>query len=187
MDGRPPGRSPEVGVLMSSVNTTALPPGRYFAQRRSTQAGKPQGHIVRPFRVLPAASGGEAAADARRRRCRPSCSDRCCRRCRRSIARTCSSRTVLNAVLSAAEQARPAAKAALAVGTRRQARTGRARRARGRRSSRSRPSCAASISSRRGRTIAPCSSCSSRCRARRHFAPARLYLGAALAAKQSAS
>ena len=70
-DGRPlasspmqvsAGKSPEVGVLISTLNTGALPPGRYFAKATVMQDGKPQGHIVRPFRVLPASATAGATA-----------------------------------------------------------------------------------------------------------------------------
>ncbi len=76
---------------MSTLNTTALPPGRYFARATVTQGGKPQGHIIRPFRVRAAATRRRRRTMRRRRRCRPSCSGRCCRRCLASIARNCSS------------------------------------------------------------------------------------------------
>lgn len=49
------GRSPEVGVLQGNVNTAVLPPGRYLARATVRQGGKPMGHIVRPFTVIPAA------------------------------------------------------------------------------------------------------------------------------------
>jgi VWFA-related protein len=46
------GPSAEVGALHASVNTAALPPGRYFARAVVTEGGKPRGHITRPFRVV---------------------------------------------------------------------------------------------------------------------------------------
>lgn len=46
------GGSPEVGVLRGVLNTSALPPGRYLARASVRQDGKPRGHIVRPFRVI---------------------------------------------------------------------------------------------------------------------------------------
>ncbi len=56
------GSSPEVGVLQATLNTTALPPGRYLARAVIVQGGKPQGHLVRPFRVIaPSSSSAEAA------------------------------------------------------------------------------------------------------------------------------
>lgn len=108
------GKTAEVGVLQGILNTTALPPGRYLARATVRQSGKPQGHIVRPFRVLaparaendshpantvlpgavlsallaslPAVDASELVAPA-----------------------------VLTSVLKAAEQARPAAKSAFAA------------------------------------------------------------------------
>jgi VWFA-related protein len=50
------GSSPEVGSLQAVVSTAALPPGRYLARAVVTENGKPRGHIVRPFRVSPAAA-----------------------------------------------------------------------------------------------------------------------------------
>jgi VWFA-related protein len=55
------GSTPEVGLLQASLNTTALPPGRYLARAMVFQNGKPQGHIYRPFRIVP---GNAAAATA---------------------------------------------------------------------------------------------------------------------------
>ena len=107
------GRSPEVGVLMSTLNTAALPPGRYFAKATVTQAGKPQGHIIRPFRVLPAASGGETtmmAPSALPTELLGSMLSTLPGVDRKELLEP----AVLNAVLGAAEKARPAAKAALA-------------------------------------------------------------------------
>jgi VWFA-related protein len=109
-----PGVSPEIGVLLGNVNTTALPPGRYLARAVVTANGKPQGHIMRPFRVSAASAAASGAALApvalptellgtmlgtlpaveHKELLRPD---------------------VLNAVLGAAERARPAAKAALAT------------------------------------------------------------------------
>jgi VWFA-related protein len=109
-----PGTSSEMGVLLGNVNTTALPPGRYLARAVVTAGGKPQGHIARPFRVSAASAAASAGAVTpvvlpsellgsmlgtlppfeQKELLRPE---------------------VLNAVLSAAERARPAAKAALAT------------------------------------------------------------------------
>jgi VWFA-related protein len=109
------GGSPEVGVLIGMLNTSTLPPGRYLARATVTQGGKAQGHLTRPFRV--AAGAVAAAADTgvpmpvvlptalvsalladlpvfdRKELLTPE---------------------VMNAVLSAAERARPTAKSALA-------------------------------------------------------------------------
>jgi VWFA-related protein len=58
------GSSPEIGVLQASVNTNALPPGRYLARAMIFQNGRPQGHIYRPFRVAAAANSSVANASA---------------------------------------------------------------------------------------------------------------------------
>jgi tetratricopeptide (TPR) repeat protein len=50
------GPSPEIGVLQASLNTTALPPGRYLARAAVTEGGKARGHISRPFRVVAGAA-----------------------------------------------------------------------------------------------------------------------------------
>jgi tetratricopeptide (TPR) repeat protein len=55
-----PGSSTEIGAVQGVISTTALPPGRYFARATIVQGGKPQGHFVRPFRVI--ASGAPATA-----------------------------------------------------------------------------------------------------------------------------
>jgi tetratricopeptide (TPR) repeat protein len=109
------GPSPEVGIVQAAVNTTALPPGRYLARAVIVQGGKPQGHIVRPFRVVagPARAATDTALSV------PStlpadllgamlanlpAVDR----------KDLLAPDVLAAVLAAAERARPAAKGALA-------------------------------------------------------------------------
>jgi VWFA-related protein len=56
------GTSPEIAVLRGGVNTTVLPPGRYLARAVITAAGKPQGHIVRPFRVSAASAAATPMA-----------------------------------------------------------------------------------------------------------------------------
>jgi hypothetical protein len=53
--------SAEIGSLQAMVSTAALPPGRYLARATITHAGKPQGHFLRPFRVV---AGGAAATAA---------------------------------------------------------------------------------------------------------------------------
>jgi VWFA-related protein len=108
------GTSPEVGVLQGVINTSALPPGRYLARANVRQGGKPQGHIVRPFRVVAitraandaAPTGGvlPAAVLAALLANLPSVD-----------AKDLVSPAVLSSVLSAAEQARPTAKTAFAA------------------------------------------------------------------------
>jgi tetratricopeptide (TPR) repeat protein len=60
------GASPEIATLSGQFNTAALPPGRYLARGTLRQGGKPQGHMIRPFRIVaaPAAALGGAAAPA---------------------------------------------------------------------------------------------------------------------------
>ncbi len=107
------GASPEVGVLTGVLNTATLPPGRYLARATVTQGGKAQGHLVRPFRVV---AGTRATdADAAMPAALPTelvsamlanlpVFDR----------KELLTPEVMNAVLSAAERARPTAKTALA-------------------------------------------------------------------------
>ena len=58
------GSSPEVATMSAQFNTAALPPGRYLARGTLRQGGKPQGHMIRPFRIVadPAAAAGGAPA-----------------------------------------------------------------------------------------------------------------------------
>jgi len=106
------GGSAEIGVLSGVINTTTLPPGRYLARVTVTQGGKPRGHLLRPFRVVAGAPAAEAETPVvmplptalvsamltdlpvfdRKELLAPE---------------------VVNAVLTSAERARPAAKAAL--------------------------------------------------------------------------
>ena len=53
------GSSPEIATMSAQFSTTALPPGRYLARGTIRQGGKPQGHLMRPFRIVT-----EAAASA---------------------------------------------------------------------------------------------------------------------------
>ena len=46
------GPSPEIATASAQFNTTALPPGRYLARGVIRQGGKPQGHLMRPFRIV---------------------------------------------------------------------------------------------------------------------------------------
>ena len=56
------GASPEIATFSAQFNTTALPPGRYLARGTIRQGGKPQGHLVRPFRIVPEAAALTGAA-----------------------------------------------------------------------------------------------------------------------------
>ncbi|MBY0496749.1 MAG: VWA domain-containing protein [Cyanobacteria bacterium] len=59
------GQSAEIATVTAQFNTTVLPPGRYLARGVLRQGGKPQGHMIRPFRIVADASttaGGTAPA-----------------------------------------------------------------------------------------------------------------------------
>jgi hypothetical protein len=57
------GPSPEISAVSGIFDTSSLPPGRYLARGIVRQDGKPQGHMLRPFRIVAAAStDGTAAA-----------------------------------------------------------------------------------------------------------------------------
>jgi tetratricopeptide (TPR) repeat protein len=108
------GPSSEVGVLQGVINTSALPPGRYLARASVRQGGKPQGHIVRPFRVLaptravndasPAHTVLPAAVLSAMLASLPAVD-----------VKELVAANVLASVLTAAEQSRPAAKSAFAT------------------------------------------------------------------------
>ncbi|HXG89715.1 MAG TPA: VWA domain-containing protein [Vicinamibacterales bacterium] len=109
------GQSPEVGTLQAAMNTAALPPGRHFARAMVTQAGKPQGHIIRPFRVEPSSARTDTDANFGIPSSLPG----------ELLAAMLTNLpgvdrkellapAVMGAVLTAAERARPAAKGALA-------------------------------------------------------------------------
>jgi hypothetical protein len=111
------GSTPEVGVLQASLNTTALPPGRYLARAMVFQNGKPQGHIYRPFRIVPgnaaaatAGGGGLTMPSALPAELLGSMLANLPTFDRQEFLDP----TVLTAVFGAAEKARPTAKAALA-------------------------------------------------------------------------
>jgi VWFA-related protein len=108
------GRSAEIGVLQGVANTTALPPGRYLAKASVRQAGKPQGHIVRPFRVVaPARAVNDVSAPTMTL---PAAVFAALVANLPSVpAKDLVTATVLTTVLSVAEKARPAAKSAFAA------------------------------------------------------------------------
>lgn len=59
------GASPEIVAGNAQFTTTALPPGRYLARSTIRQGGKAQGHMIRPFRILteaPSLTGSVAAS-----------------------------------------------------------------------------------------------------------------------------
>lgn len=108
------GKTPEVGILLSLLNTNALPPGRYFARATVTQAGKPQGHIVRPFRVVAASADSNAAAAAPGSMLPADLLGSMLSTLQSFDRKALVEPAALNAVLGAAEKARPASKAAFA-------------------------------------------------------------------------
>jgi VWFA-related protein len=58
------GKSAEIVSLSAQFNTAALPPGRYLARGTIRQDGKPQGHMIRPFRIVADNALGTSAAPA---------------------------------------------------------------------------------------------------------------------------
>ena len=58
------GASPEIATLSAQFSTTALPPGRYLARGTIRQGGKPQGHMLRPFRIMANTATADAAPAA---------------------------------------------------------------------------------------------------------------------------
>ena len=58
------GPSPEIAIATAQFNTSALPPGRYLARGIVRQGGKPQGHMIRPFRIVAEAATTTAGAPA---------------------------------------------------------------------------------------------------------------------------
>jgi VWFA-related protein len=109
------GRSPEIGVLHGMMSTAALPPGRYLARASVKEAGKAQGHLVRPFRVAApslAASAGVNVVPARL----PAELLLAMVANLPAVERSeLVAPSVLATVLASAEKARPAAKAAFAA------------------------------------------------------------------------
>lgn len=59
------GSSPEIVTASTQFSTSALPPGRYLARGTVRQGGTARGHMIRPFRILteaPSLSGAPALA-----------------------------------------------------------------------------------------------------------------------------
>jgi VWFA-related protein len=56
------GTSPEIANASAQFNTATLPPGRYLARGSIRHNGKPQGHMLRPFRIMAATATGATAA-----------------------------------------------------------------------------------------------------------------------------
>jgi VWFA-related protein len=109
------GTSPEVGVLQGIANTNALPPGRYLARVSVRQTGKPQGHIVRPFRVVVPARAANDSSVPSGALLPASVLSALLANMPLVDAKELLAPPVLTAVLTAAEKARPAAKSALAT------------------------------------------------------------------------
>ena len=109
------GSAPEVAVLFGAFSTATLPPWRYLGRASVMHAGKAQGHIIRPFRVVAGAATNDAAAAAAVPISLPT--DLATAMLANLPAvdhKELFEPAVLNAVLSAAERGRPSAKAALA-------------------------------------------------------------------------
>jgi hypothetical protein len=58
------GPSAEIATASTQFNTTALPPGRYLARGVIRQSGKPQGHLLRPFRIVAETANSASGAAA---------------------------------------------------------------------------------------------------------------------------
>jgi VWFA-related protein len=108
------GGSPEVGVLQGVLNTSALPPGRYLARASVRQIGQPRGHIVRPFRVVVSARTADDTAVPAAAMVPREFLAGLVANLPAVPAKDLVSPAVLSSVLTAAESARPAAKAAFA-------------------------------------------------------------------------
>ena len=52
--------------VSAQFNTSSLPPGRYLARGTLRQGGKPQGHMIRPFRIVAEPPPTTAGAPRRR-------------------------------------------------------------------------------------------------------------------------
>ncbi len=61
-----PGRRRKSPTMSAQFNAAALPPGRYLARGTLRQGGKPQGHMIRPFRIVADAAAATAGAPRRR-------------------------------------------------------------------------------------------------------------------------
>jgi len=112
-----PGPAPEVGLMRTALNTTALPPGRYLARAIVMQNGKPAGHIVRPFRIVAGAAAANTTAAAGLSMPSALPADLLGSMLENLPAfdkKDLLDPSVLTAVFGAAEKARPAAKTALA-------------------------------------------------------------------------
>jgi VWFA-related protein len=58
-----PGTSPEILEARAELDTAVLPPGRYLARTTIRQGAKVHGHLLRPFRVEPAALAADLSAE----------------------------------------------------------------------------------------------------------------------------
>jgi VWFA-related protein len=109
------GKTPEIGVLQGAINTTALPPGRYLARASVRQSGKPQGHIVRPFRVMVPTRAANDSTTAASTVLPAAVFSALLANLPNVDAKELVAPAVLSSVLAAAEKARPAAKSAFAA------------------------------------------------------------------------
>ena len=109
------GSSPEIGILHGGFSTATLPPGRYLARASVAHAGKAQGHIVRPFHVVAGAAATETAAAALPLTLPTELVGAMLTNLPVVDRKELLEPGVMNAVLTSAERARPAAKGALAL------------------------------------------------------------------------
>jgi VWFA-related protein len=109
------GSTPEIGILHGAFSTATLPPGRYLARATVARSGKAQGHIVRPFRVVAGAAATETAVAARPLTLPTELVGAMLTNLPVVDRKELLEPGVMNAVLTAAERARPTAKGALAL------------------------------------------------------------------------
>lgn len=114
------GPSPEIGVLEGVADTAALPPGRYLARATVRQEGAPRGHLLRPFRIAPRAesertSGPAASASSAAAPSPPAAVVDALTATGPEVDGVLGAPEAIAAVLAQAEAARPAARAAFAA------------------------------------------------------------------------
>jgi tetratricopeptide (TPR) repeat protein len=114
------GPSSEIGVLEGVVDTAALPPGRYLARATVRQEGAPRGQLLRPFRIArradgEVAPGAVASASSVASLSPPAALADALTAAGPEVADALGAPEVIGAVLAHAEAARPAARAAFAA------------------------------------------------------------------------
>jgi VWFA-related protein len=113
------GSSAEIGLVQALLNTSALPPGRYLARATIVQGGKPQGHFVRPFRVVAGTSASTAAVPGAYTPTAlpPQLAEAILRDFPTIDRKALLAPAVMNAVLASAEKSRPGAASKTAIAT----------------------------------------------------------------------